>query len=86
MANRKGKRMRSVQAPKGEDTSIVISKERMLQIDRSARREVRIATQGQRQTGSGVHGGSDRQNNRRDRQRTNQELRRVRDSGGRSYD
>lgn len=79
------RKMKSVTPRKEETMTIALSAESLQKADAAARRKVRIAV-GQRQSGAGLHGGSDRQNNRRDRRRANQDLRRSKDNGGRDYD
>ncbi|MBX9686709.1 MAG: hypothetical protein K2X27_08405 [Candidatus Obscuribacterales bacterium] len=63
--------------PKKADNNVIrISKEFLLKSERAARREVAIETGTYRQSGSGTHGGTNRQNNRRDRKQAKQACRR----------
>lgn len=55
--------------------SIKISKETMIRADRAARRQAQIDAGLLRPCGTGVHGGSDRERNRRDRRDWRQKLR-----------
>ncbi len=60
-------RTHQVHAKKTERMSFTITKETLLVADRKARREASIEAGTYRQSGNGVHGGTDKQRNRRDR-------------------
>jgi len=69
-------RTHQVQAKKKERMTITISKDTLLQAERRARREAAIEAGTYRQSGNGVHGGTDKQRNRRDRHDIRKQMKR----------
>lgn len=69
------KRTHQVHEKKTEKMSITISKETLMLADRAARRQIAIENGSYRQSGTGVHGGNNKQRNRRDRHASNNKMR-----------